>query len=130
MAPTHLLRLETVDLVPRDDRRTGIAIRGRQPSVSAERVRGKRRGLCARGHRGSARGKSKGEFQKVAAFHDVSLFAYASDAKRVSSRQDECSLNWAFTIVVSAKAEPTAPLSSPRTRGPITTGVGFAEGIS
>jgi hypothetical protein len=67
-------------------------------------MRRKRRGLRARGHRGSARGKSKGEFQKVAAFHDVSLFAYASDAKRVSSRKDERSLNWVFTIVVAAKA--------------------------
>jgi hypothetical protein len=31
--------------------------------------------LSARGERHRARGKSKGEFQKVAAFHDISLVA-------------------------------------------------------
>jgi hypothetical protein len=30
--------------------------------------------LRARSQRRGARGKSKGEFQKVAAFHDISLF--------------------------------------------------------
>jgi hypothetical protein len=35
-------------------------------------MRRKRGCLRARGKRRSARGKSKGEFQKVAAFHDIS----------------------------------------------------------
>jgi hypothetical protein len=51
------------------------------------------RGPCARGQRGSARGKSKGQFQKMAAFHDISLSMRASDAVRVSLRADERSLN-------------------------------------
>jgi hypothetical protein len=94
--PSYLFGLEAVHLVPADDSGTGLAVRGRQPAVSAKRMRRKRRGLRARDHRGSARGESKGEFQKVAAFHGSSLFAYASDAKRVSSRQDEYSMNPVF----------------------------------
>jgi hypothetical protein len=38
-------------------------------------ARAVRLGLGARGQRRRARGKSKGEFQKVAAFHDISLVA-------------------------------------------------------
>ena len=47
---------------------------GSRPSA-AERLRHQRRGLRARGQRRRARGKSKGEFQKMAAFHDISLVA-------------------------------------------------------
>jgi hypothetical protein len=40
-------------------------------------------GLSARGQRHRARGKSKSNFQKVAAFHDISLVAAMwSDARR------------------------------------------------
>jgi hypothetical protein len=51
---------------------TGIFIRRRQAPVFRKRMRRKRRGLRSCGQRSSARGKSKGEFQKVAAFHDIS----------------------------------------------------------
>ena len=44
-------------------------------------MRRQRRGLRARGQRGGSGGKSNGELQKLAAFHDISLFvAMASDA--------------------------------------------------
>jgi hypothetical protein len=77
-APAHLFRLETVDLVFGGDGGLGI-IRGRQPTVFGQRLRHQRCGLRTRGKRCSARGKSEGEFQKVAAFHDISL----SGARRV-----------------------------------------------
>jgi hypothetical protein len=53
------------------NRRTGLLIRRRQPPVLCERMRRKRRALRNRGERGRTRSKSKGEFQKVAAFHDI-----------------------------------------------------------
>jgi hypothetical protein len=56
-------------------------------------MRQQRRGPCARGQRGSGRGKSKGQFQKMAAFHDISLSMRASDAGRFSPRRDERSVN-------------------------------------
>src|SRR6266851_2630118 len=70
--PAHLFGLQMFYLLAGRDRRTGLLIRRRQPPVLYERMRRKRRGLRARGKCGSARGKSKGEFQKVAAFHDIS----------------------------------------------------------
>jgi hypothetical protein len=45
-------------------------IRRRQPSVFCQRMRRQWRGLGARGQRGRTGGYAKGEFQKVAAFHD------------------------------------------------------------
>jgi ribosomal protein S13 len=62
-------------LVAGGDSGTSILIARRQPSVF-ERMRRKRRGLRARGQRDRTRAKSKGKFQKVAAFHDISLFVY------------------------------------------------------
>jgi hypothetical protein len=70
-------------LVPGSDSGTGILVRGRQPPVITERIRHKRGCLHTRGERGGARGKSKGEFEKMAAFHDISLFVRASDAWKI-----------------------------------------------
>jgi hypothetical protein len=70
----HFFGLEAVNLRCAGNGGMGILIRGRQPSVFRERIGRKRRGLGAGSKCCSARGKSKGEFQKVAAFHDVSLF--------------------------------------------------------
>ena len=92
-APAHLFRLQMFRLVPGGDSGTGILVRRRQRSVLRERMRDKRCGPCARGQCGSACGKSKGEFQKIAAFHDIVLSVRASDAERVSPRADERSLN-------------------------------------
>ena len=50
--------------------------RRRQLLILRKRVRHQRRGLRARSQRGGAGGKSKGEFQEVAAFHDISLFVF------------------------------------------------------
>jgi hypothetical protein len=61
-----------------------ILIRGRLTLICAKRMRRQRRGLRARAQRGGPGGKSNGELQEVAAFHDISLFvAIASDAGRV-----------------------------------------------
>jgi hypothetical protein len=74
MAPAHFFGLETVRFVFADVSGTRVFVRGRQPPVRWKRMRRKRRGMGARGQCGGAGGKSKGEFQKVAAFHDVLLF--------------------------------------------------------
>jgi len=108
-APAHLFRLQMFHLVPGGDSGTGILVRRRQRSVLSERVRHKRCGPCARGQRCSARGKSKGEFQKMAAFHDISLSVRASDAERVSPRADERPLNRGTSAAIA--------LSSPRESG-------------
>jgi hypothetical protein len=76
MSPAHLLCLEAIHLVLGSNGGTSILIRWRQPTVVFKRMRCKRRGLRARGQRRSARGKSNGEFQKMAAFHSISLFVY------------------------------------------------------
>jgi hypothetical protein len=61
-----------------------ILIRGRLKLIRAKRMRRQRCCVRARGQRGGSGGKSDGELQKVAAFHDISLFtAIASDARRV-----------------------------------------------
>jgi len=50
-------------------------VRPRQSVSSGKRLRRQRRGLRARSSQcGGAGGGSNGEFQKVAAFHDISLF--------------------------------------------------------
>jgi hypothetical protein len=80
----HLFGRKTIDLLAGGDRRARIIVSGRQPAVCGERLR--REGCCLRAlsQRHRARGKSKGEFQKVAAFHDISLVAAMwSDARRV-----------------------------------------------
>jgi hypothetical protein len=46
-------------------------------------MRRKRCGLRSRGQRGGARGKSKCEFQKVTAFHDISSSCMARDAGEI-----------------------------------------------
>ena len=92
-APAHLFGLQMFYLVAGGDSGTGILVRRRQPSVLSERLRHKRCCPRTRGQRGSARGKSKSEFQKVAAFHDIFLSVRASDAERVSPRRDERSVN-------------------------------------
>ena len=73
VAPTHLFGRQAIDLVAGGERGLRIAISRRQ--ILGERLRRERYGLGARGQRRRARGKSKGEFQKVAAFHDISLVA-------------------------------------------------------
>ena len=65
--PAHFFRREAIDLLARSDGGLGIRTSGQ-----FERRRHQRRGLRARCKRDAARGKSKGEFQKVAAFHDIS----------------------------------------------------------
>jgi hypothetical protein len=70
----HFFGLEAVQLLCAGNSGMGIVIRGRQPSVFCERIGRKRRGVRARSKCRSARGYTKGEFQKVAAFHDISLF--------------------------------------------------------
>jgi hypothetical protein len=72
--PAHLLGLQMFRLFAGGDSGTSVLIARRQPSVFCERMRRKRRGLRARGQRDRTRAKSKGKFQKVAAFHDISLF--------------------------------------------------------
>ena len=70
-APAHFFRREAIDLLAGCDGRLGIGIDG-QLAVVGERRRHQRRGLRARRERNASRGKSKGEFQKVAAFHHIS----------------------------------------------------------
>ena len=74
MSPAHFLRLEAIDLVARCHGGMGIFAGGRQSSALGKRLRRKRGGLRARSQGGRSGGKSKGEFQKVAAFHDISSF--------------------------------------------------------
>jgi len=71
-ASAHLFGLEAIDIVLRGDRgfRT-FAARGREAVF--RRYGWQRRGLRASGKRCSAGNISKGEFQKVAAFHHISL---------------------------------------------------------
>jgi len=82
VVPADLLGLQPLNLSLGRDRGMNILIRGRLRSICAKRMRRQRRGLRARGQRGGPGGKSNGELQKVAAFHDISLFvAIASDAR-------------------------------------------------
>jgi hypothetical protein len=70
-APAHFFRREAIDLLARSDGRLCIRIDGKF-GIVGERRRHQRRGLRTRCKRDAARGKSKGEFQKVAAFHHIS----------------------------------------------------------
>jgi hypothetical protein len=72
-APAHLLGREAIYFVFACHGGVSIGIAGRRKSVVFRQMRRQRRGLRARGERSRARGKSKGEFQKMAAFHDVCL---------------------------------------------------------
>ena len=81
--PAHLFGRQTIDLVTGRHRRTRILISRRQLSRFSERLRHQGYCLRARGQRRRTGGKSKGEFQKMTAFHDISLFAaVTSDARR------------------------------------------------
>jgi hypothetical protein len=77
MSPTHLLGRKTLDFGFGCDSGMKVFARGRRTFIFRKRqLRRQRRGLCARGKRsgaGGAGGKSNGEFQKVTAFHDISL---------------------------------------------------------
>jgi hypothetical protein len=73
VAPADLLWLETLNLVLAGDRRTGSLICG-QPFIFRKRMRRKRRSRRTCRQRRSACGSSNGNFQKVTAFHDISLF--------------------------------------------------------
>ena len=69
--PVHLFRLELAGLFSAGDR--GVHVRGRRRTLAIKRLRRQRRSLYAGGKGACSGGKSQGEFQKVAAFHDVSL---------------------------------------------------------
>jgi hypothetical protein len=70
-APANLLGLELASLFGAGDR--GLHVRGRRRTLAIKRLRRQRRSLYAGGKGGGSGGKTQGEFQKVAAFHDVSL---------------------------------------------------------
>jgi hypothetical protein len=68
VAPTHLFGLEMIDLVLPDDR--GLrGFRARRRQTLTRRNRRQRRSVRTCSKRGGARGRSKGEFEKVAALH-------------------------------------------------------------
>ena len=96
MAPAHFFRLQPIDLITRSDGRMGIGI-GR-PAFD-QRLRHQGRGPRGRSERHAACRKSKGEFQKVPAFHHISSSALGSSEPRVSARGCECSLNCAFRFL-------------------------------
>jgi hypothetical protein len=72
-APAHLFRLEAIYLVLRGNCGTGLLPCRRQSSVG-EWLWRQRCSLRAGSQGRGAGGEPKGEFQKVAAFHDISLF--------------------------------------------------------
>ena len=74
MAPAHLFGFEAVDFVRAGHGGTQVFIDGRRPLFLRKRLRRQRRGLRARSKHGCAGGGGKGEFEKMAAFHDISLF--------------------------------------------------------
>jgi hypothetical protein len=93
MSSSDFFGLQMLHLVPVGDGGTGILVRRRQRSVLCERMRHQRCCPRTRGECGGARGKSKGQFQKVAAFHDIFLSVRASDADRFSPRRYERPVN-------------------------------------
>jgi hypothetical protein len=76
VSPAHLFGPEVFNLSLRCHGRADILIAAGQPPICRERRHHQRRGLRGRGQRGCS-GKSDGEFQKVAAFHDISLFVFS-----------------------------------------------------
>jgi hypothetical protein len=74
--PPDLFGLQTFHLGLAGHRRLGIVSRRRQPPVFRKRLRQQRRRLRTGGERRSAGGKSKGDFDKVTAFHDIFLFMH------------------------------------------------------
>jgi hypothetical protein len=81
-----LFGLEVFNLSLRCHGRADILIAARQLPSCLERRHHKRRGLRGRDQRGGSGGKSDGEFQKVPAFHDISLFVLS----RVMRGEFEC----------------------------------------
>jgi hypothetical protein len=77
VAPAHFFRREAIDFITGGYGGMGILIGG-QFAVFDERSRQQRRRLRARRERDAARGKSKGEFQKVPALHDISSSAFVA----------------------------------------------------
>jgi hypothetical protein len=77
VAPAYLFRPEILNLCLGRDSGMNIRMRGRQMFISAKRTWRQRRGLRARRQRGRPGGNSNGKFQKVAAFHDVSLLVFS-----------------------------------------------------
>lgn len=76
VVPADLLGLEMLDLGLRRHGGMKVRIRERLPLIPVKRMRRQRRGLRARAQRGGpgrSGGKSNGELQKVAAFHDIFL---------------------------------------------------------
>jgi hypothetical protein len=71
MTPAHLFGLELAGLFGAGD--GGVHVCRRQPAAVVKRLRRQRRSLYAAGQRGRSGGTSKGDFQKVTAFHDMSL---------------------------------------------------------
>jgi hypothetical protein len=73
MMPAHLLRFEPIDVFLGGHRGFGVsARRGRQGRLGAHRRQ--RRGLRAHRKRRGTGGKTKSNFYKVTAFHDIFLF--------------------------------------------------------
>jgi hypothetical protein len=73
-SPAHFFRGEVIDLVLADN--SGLrALAVRRHKIQLWRNRQQRCRLRACSKRCRARNKSKGEFQKVAAFHDISSLA-------------------------------------------------------
>jgi hypothetical protein len=73
MSPPHFFRCDPIDFVARGHRGMGVFMAGKPPDIG-KRLRQERRGLRAYSQGGGARGQSKGEFQKIPAFHDIFLF--------------------------------------------------------
>ena len=81
-APAHFFRREALGFLTRCDSGLGIRIE-RQFGIVGERPRHQRRSLRARCKCDPARGKSKGEFQKVAAFHHISSSVIVREERSV-----------------------------------------------
>ena len=75
--PAHLFRLELRDFSIRYDRGVNIVIGGRQFLGLGKRLRRDRGGARGSGQRGRSGGcgEPHREFQKVSAFHDISLWS-------------------------------------------------------
>jgi len=86
-APMHLLGLKLCGLIAGGDGRMGVRIALRHAGIS-ERLWRQRRGLCGGRERGGSRRDTEGEFQKIAAFHGVSLSAIEQVMQRECRGRD------------------------------------------
>jgi hypothetical protein len=77
--PAHLVRSKAVDIILRRDSRFGALVRLGNTPLPLWRNRRQRRGVGTRGQHGRTCDKSKGEFQKVAAFHHIPPLHSVSD---------------------------------------------------